>query len=216
MKSIKFFAAIAALVAPFTAAQAVQGLNGAYYVGNYPAPTSGTPAATFITNTVCFPGCGYDTGDGVALSTFLGVPQGYTTNLSNELPYDYVGNHALTLSGFINSTGTHSFGLYSDDGSRLYIDGNLIVDNSGQHSPSLITANNVSLSSGFHSILIYQDENGGGTALTAYMDGNALSGSVLSTVGNVPEPATWGLMIGGFGVVGAVSRRRRAVTTVTA
>jgi hypothetical protein len=30
----------------------------------------------------------------------------------------------------------------------------------------------------------------------------------------VPEPATWAMMIGGFGFVGAASRRRRA-TTVT-
>jgi hypothetical protein len=36
-----------------------------------------------------------------------------------------------------------------------------------------------------------------------------------STGGVVPEPATWAMMIAGFGLVGAVSRRRRA-TTVTA
>jgi uncharacterized protein (DUF2141 family) len=215
MKSIKLLAAVAALVAPFSAAQAVQGLNGAYYVGAYPAPTSGTPAATFLTNKVCFPGCGYDTNDGVSLSTFLGVPQGYTTNLSNELPYDYVGGHALTLSGYINAAGNHNFSLYSDDGSRLYIDGNLIVDNSGLHSPSTVT-NSYNLTAGYHSILIYQDENGGGTALTAYMDGNPLGGSILSTTAGVPEPANWALMIGGFGVAGVAMRRRRAPMTVTA
>ena len=32
----------------------------------------------------------------------------------------------------------------------------------------------------------------------------------------IPEPAVWGLMIGGFGVVGFQSRRRRSVKTVTA
>lgn len=31
----------------------------------------------------------------------------------------------------------------------------------------------------------------------------------VSAVGVVPEPATWGLMIGGFGAVGAMVRRRR-------
>lgn len=31
------------------------------------------------------------------------------------------------------------------------------------------------------------------------------------TLAAVPEPATWGLMIGGFGLVGAAARRRRAV-----
>lgn len=216
MKSIKVFTAIAALVAPFSAAHAVQGLSGTYYVGDYPAQTSGMPAATFITNKVCFPNCGVDTNDGVSLSYFLGVPHGYTTNLSNELPYDYVGGHALTLKGYINVVGNHDFSLYSDDGSRLYIDGNLIVDNSGVHSPSTVT-NSYNLTAGYHSILIYQDENGGGTALTAYMDGNALGGSFLSTTAGVPEPATWGLMLGGFGIAGAAMRRRRAtIATVTA
>ena len=30
----------------------------------------------------------------------------------------------------------------------------------------------------------------------------------------VPEPATWAMMIGGFGVIGGVMRRRRTTTTV--
>jgi len=29
----------------------------------------------------------------------------------------------------------------------------------------------------------------------------------------VPEPATWGLMIVGFGMIGVVARRRKAVVT---
>lgn len=32
------------------------------------------------------------------------------------------------------------------------------------------------------------------------------------TVSQVPEPATWGLMIAGFAMVGAVARRRRSAT----
>ena len=33
---------------------------------------------------------------------------------------------------------------------------------------------------------------------------------LVAQVGNVPEPATWSLMIGGFGLAGAALRRRRA------
>lgn len=32
---------------------------------------------------------------------------------------------------------------------------------------------------------------------------------VVSQVGGVPEPSSWALMIGGFGIVGAAARRRR-------
>jgi hypothetical protein len=44
---------------------------------------------------------------------------------------------------------------------------------------------------------------------------NAYSSStVIATApGGVPEPATWALMIGGFGLAGASLRRRRAVTS---
>ncbi|MBS0363125.1 MAG: PEPxxWA-CTERM sorting domain-containing protein [Proteobacteria bacterium] len=37
-----------------------------------------------------------------------------------------------------------------------------------------------------------------------------------STVGGVPEPATWALMIGGFGLAGAALRRQRPTVAMTA
>lgn len=40
--------------------------------------------------------------------------------------------------------------------------------------------------------------------------------SHFDSVSFVPEPAVWGLMVGGFGLLGAVSRRRRTATVVTA
>ena len=36
-----------------------------------------------------------------------------------------------------------------------------------------------------------------------------------SVVGAVPEPATWAMMIGGFGIAGASMRRRRNKAKVT-
>jgi hypothetical protein len=43
--------------------------------------------------------------------------------------------------------------------------------------------------------------------------GRAFNGSLTYTGGAVPEPASWALMIGGFGLVGASMRRRRASFT---
>jgi hypothetical protein len=40
--------------------------------------------------------------------------------------------------------------------------------------------------------------------------------STMGILGPVPEPATWAMMIGGFGVVGAAARRRRAATLADA
>ena len=223
MKSIKLLAVIAALVSPI-AAQAASGLNGRYYAGGYnvgPNGTYGAPTATFNTNTVCFPSCFGGASDGDTLSSFLGVPNGYTTGLSSD--FNGLNNHALFLDGYLNiaTAGNYTLGTFSDDASYLYLDGNLIVDNRNDHS--LVNATgSVFLTAGAHALRIFQEENGGGTGLTAYFrkadDSNtALGGNFLSTTAGVPEPAAWGLMIGGFGVVGAASRRRRSVaTTVTA
>ena len=39
--------------------------------------------------------------------------------------------------------------------------------------------------------------------------GGSFGGQLDFTVAAVPEPATWSLMIGGFGLLGAAMRRRR-------
>jgi hypothetical protein len=205
--------ACVAALAPLTAAQAGPGLNGAYWVGGYGNNTAGTPTATFNTNTVCFPYCGGASNDGDYLSNFLAVPSGYTTDLSTD--FWYLGNHAIKLTGFLNiaTTGNYDLTLFSDDGSYMYIDDILVVNDGGDHAPQAVTHYGYNLTAGAHSLMIYQEENGGGTALSAFINGQALGGAWLST-GAAPEPASWALMVGGFGMIGGAlrSRRRAAVT----
>lgn len=56
-------------------------------------------------------------------------------------------------------------------------------------------------------------DTGAGTALGIIGAGPLRS---IATSGVVPEPATWGLMIAGFGLVGAAARRRRMVSVAAA
>ncbi|KQU49620.1 hypothetical protein ASG67_10850 [Sphingomonas sp. Leaf339] len=47
------------------------------------------------------------------------------------------------------------------------------------------------------------------------VDGFKLAGLTVNTVSAVPEPATWAMMLVGFGMVGAATRVRRRKTTVS-
>lgn len=60
-----------------------------------------------------------------------------------------------------------------------------------------------------------------GDAVSAYQatpggDGNDYVGNFRINAVAVPEPASWAMMIGGFGMLGMATRRRRSVRAVTA
>ena len=46
------------------------------------------------------------------------------------------------------------------------------------------------------------------------IDGSTLQGMTFQPIAAVPEPATWGMMILGFGMIGAASRSRKVKTSV--
>lgn len=48
------------------------------------------------------------------------------------------------------------------------------------------------------------------------IDGSTLSGLTFAPTGAIPEPATWAMMLGGFGLLGAASRRASRAKTVLA
>lgn len=48
------------------------------------------------------------------------------------------------------------------------------------------------------------------------IDGSTLSGLTFAPTGAVPEPATWAMMLGGFGLLGAAARRSSRAKTVLA
>lgn len=78
---------------------------------------------------------------------------------------DNAGNlatSAMRWTGYIyiGRPGTYRFGLSSDDGSRLWIDGRLRVDNWGLHGPGWVDAP-ATLSRGWHPLRIDYIDNGG-------------------------------------------------------
>ncbi|MGR8941315.1 MAG: PA14 domain-containing protein [Gammaproteobacteria bacterium] len=69
------------------------------------------------------------------------------------------------MTGFIQipSNGLYTFTLNSDDGSLLFIDGNLVVDNGGAHGP-LVVSDSANLKKGTHSFEVQFFEDFGGAS----------------------------------------------------
>lgn len=102
----------------------------------------------------------------------LGVADGYDT-------------YAVRYTGKLNVdvAALYTFAVTSDDGSRLYIDGNLIVNNDGRHR-AIRKQNTVALEQGLHDIVVEYFEWGGLSSLDVLWSRpglveTAIAGSVL-------------------------------------
>ncbi len=83
------------------------------------------------------------------------------------IPKEVHGVIGLSINGYLEvpKTGIYTFALLSDDGSMLYIDGEEIINNDGEHSPKEIIGQ-VALEQGLHTIkVLYFDRNGGSLQL---------------------------------------------------
>lgn len=96
--------------------------------------------------------------------------------------------------------GVATFWTRSDDGSRLWIDGQLVVDNDGLHSP-ITEIDDVPLSAGWHTLVLEFFEAGGGAEVDAgWVDPTDASpvhfrpvdlAHVQRRWGPAPEPRRW-------------------------
>ncbi len=90
-------------------------------------------------------------------------------NENATLPF-MVGSQADNFAAQYTSSfraaksGSYTFYLTSDDGARLYIDGNLVVNNDGIHSATTLSAN-VNLSAGIHTVEVRYFEIAGSAIL---------------------------------------------------
>lgn len=75
-------------------------------------------------------------------------------------------NFALQFKSFIriDKAGKYTFYISSNDGSKLYIDDHMIVDNDGEHGTKEI-GNSITLNPGKHKIRVEYFQSGGSKAL---------------------------------------------------
>ncbi|MEZ6125381.1 MAG: PA14 domain-containing protein [Planctomycetaceae bacterium] len=79
---------------------------------------------------------------------------------------------ALRFTGnlIVPKPGKYSFSIASDDGSRLYLDGNLLIDHDGLHGMNE-KSGDVQLSAGPHPLMVTYFDNGGGDGLSVQWAG---------------------------------------------
>jgi hypothetical protein len=71
---------------------------------------------------------------------------------------------------FLPESGVYTFGTSSDDGSLLYVDGQLVVNSDGLHGATL-RVGTATLTAGYHQLDVRMFENGGAASLIAYYAG---------------------------------------------
>ena len=83
-------------------------------------------------------------------------PRNYTEGFPTAKMESVVDNFAIRFRGkiAIETPGTYTFALNSDDGSKLYINRNLVVNNDGIHTPRYVQGS-LELAAGMHHIEIH-------------------------------------------------------------
>jgi len=107
---------------------------------------------------------------------------GAASALSVDLPIvkAHGAQFALRFTGTlaIPKAGSYTFFTQSDDGSRLYLDGKLVVNNDGLHGMSE-KSGKIALQSGAHAIVVTYFNNGGGEGLNVSWQGPGMSKQIL-------------------------------------
>lgn len=199
--------AVAALAIAATPALADAGLNTSVYYNCCSANQA--PDYTFVnTNDSLTWHAGYGS-DGTTTAAFFGADaagQALTdTNAASNLK--------VVSQGYIDvpTAATYTFNLSADDFAQLFIDGASVA-----LAPNYYTASvpgTLTLSAGYHSFDLTYLAGGSPNGMWFSYSGGPLSFSTTdSAVAAVPEPATWTMMLAGFGAIGFAARRKRTLT----
>jgi alpha-L-fucosidase len=115
-------------------------------------------------------------------SAFSGIPDfknldAIKCGITNNFDLSFKNRDALfamVFTGYINvkQTAVYSYILKSDDGSRLFIDDSLIIDNDGLGSKFKSAL--IGLEKGFHNIRLEYIQNKGGASLEMYYEAESI------------------------------------------
>jgi len=107
------------------------------------------------------------------------------TNIISEKVKQREEKYALQFDGYIkiNNDGIYTFSTLSDDGSKLFIDDEEVVNNDGEHG-AVEAFGKAALNPGFHKIKVTYFDSGGGNELKVYWkidnkEKEVISGNVL-------------------------------------
>jgi hexosaminidase len=111
-------------------------------------------------------------GHTLEIDTSLATKKGLASQISINKIQGKAREYGLIFMGYINvnEDANFEFSLYSDDGSKLYIDDQLIIDNDSKHARYEKSAG-VALKSGLHKIKIAYFDDGPGSTLQVSIKG---------------------------------------------
>ncbi|KAB2667169.1 MAG: tandem-95 repeat protein, partial [Verrucomicrobia bacterium] len=197
---VVFLSALIALAGPPT-------LSAATVSGTITATQGPVAGATVRLTRGTIAGVGQIPTDAPAAFTKTGLTKvNFPTTTGNSFssvwpggPADLVGARFTTLFGS-GAGGHYTFWTESDDGSALYVDGNLVVNNDGLHGMATASGS-IDVSSGNHSVEVRFFEQNGGAGINVFWayDGFVIGlgsfGSQLMTSGTTATYSavgTWG------------------------
>ena len=93
---------------------------------------------------------------------------GFVSSLSTS-PRAQSNNYAFIYEGFINlqSSGNYRFSLQTDEGSRMWVNNTLVVDNDGTHGCVKVSSVQINLTAGWYPIRVEYFKNTNSECLTA-------------------------------------------------